>query len=85
MKSFHTPLGEYLVFPHCWPLDADDDNDEPIDCGGSYITSKKKHLATSNFSGLKIEWETRPSSAVTYMEGDTVYLAVNITSTDIKQ
>lgn len=49
------------------------------------LVIKIKQLATSNFSGLKIEWENRPSIAVAYMEGDIVYLAVNITSTDIEQ
>ena len=34
VEGYHTPVSELTRHPHCWPLDADDENDETIDCGG---------------------------------------------------
>ena len=35
--SYHTSINELVKSPHCWPLDANDENDEPIDCGGKQL------------------------------------------------
>jgi atrial natriuretic peptide receptor B len=66
VEGYHTPVSEIVKYPHCWPLDADDENDEPIDCGD-----------------LIMEWVDRPND-LKYVQGDVIYLAVNITSTDIE-
>ena len=33
-SGYHIPLHQLRMEPHCWPLDADENNDETIDCGG---------------------------------------------------
>ena len=41
VRGYHTPLEDLIKDPHCWPLDADHDNDEPVDCGGRCLTVRE--------------------------------------------
>lgn len=34
VEGFHLSFEEIFNEQHCWPLDANDINDETIDCGG---------------------------------------------------
>lgn len=55
VQGFHTPFEELIKYPHCWPLDADDDNDEPISCDGMYSTVSEESIICIKCVGLLIK------------------------------
>lgn len=38
VKGYHLPLSED-IFVHCWPLDANEEDDDTIDCNGTVLCS----------------------------------------------